>query len=81
MENNIIEESYIASGFNNFAVGDTVELVGNSENIELVEHILHSKGNISKQMSAETYIVQFGELEVPISSFDLKLHSEQSSVM
>lgn len=77
MKNNLIEVSYRTSNLNSFAVGDTVELVANSENIELVEHILNSKGNVTKELNSETYMVKFGELEVPISTFDLKLCTEQ----
>ena len=76
MTNNLIEVSYRPSNINSFAVGDTVELIANSENIELVEHILNSTGDITKQLNSETYMVKFGELEVPISVFDLRLDTE-----
>ena len=76
MENNNAKMSWENANANLFSKGNEVKVVGNSENIEMVMYFLGSRGIVTKRLGANRYMVEFGELEVPFNSCDLRLDIE-----
>ena len=76
MKNNKANMSWKNANTNLFAKGNEVEVIGNSENTEMVMYFIGSKGIITRRLGVDRYMVKFGELEIPFNSYDLMLDTE-----